>query len=113
MLARCLFLETDPLNSFFEEARLALRAAHCKIKGGTWQLKSLGMGTAGSVLVNEFSIPTIGYGPGTMSCDPEEYVEIKDLNEAFFGTAVIAHRLLSIPSSEKTNPTINYSNNRS
>jgi len=93
---------TDPLNSFFEEARLALRAADCKIKGGTWQLKSLGMGTAGSVLVNEYSIPTIGYGPGNMSCSPEEYVEIKDLNEAFFGTAVIAHRLLGIPSSEKT-----------
>ncbi len=93
---------TDPLNSFFEEARLALRAADCKIKGGTWQLKSLGMGTAGSVLVNEYSIPTIGYGPGNMSCSPEEYVEIKDLNEAFFGTAVIAHRLLGIPSAEKT-----------
>lgn len=92
---------TDPLNSFFEEARLALRAADCKIKGGIWQLKSLGMGTAGSVLVNEYSIPTIGYGPGNMSCSSEEYVKIKDLNEAFFGTAVIAHRLLGIPSSEK------------
>ncbi len=91
---------TDPLNSFFEEARLALRAADCKIKGGQWHLKSLGMGTAGSVLVNEYSIPTIGYGPGNMSCSPEESVEIKDLNEAFFGTAVIAHRLLGIPSSE-------------
>lgn len=95
---------TDPLNSFFEEARLALRAADCKIKGGTWQLKNLGMGTAGSVLVNEYSIPTIGYGPGSMSCSPEEYVEIRDLNEAFFGTAVIAHRLLGIPTSEKNEP---------
>ncbi|NLL12206.1 MAG: M20 family metallopeptidase [Fibrobacter sp.] len=95
---------TDPLNSFFEEARLALRAADCKIKGGTWQLKNLGMGTAGSVLVNEYSIPTIGYGPGNMSTSPEEYVEIRDLNEAFFGTAVIAHRLLGVPTSEKNEP---------
>ncbi len=90
---------TDPLNSFFEEARLALRAADCKIKGGTWQLNRLGMGTAGSVLVNEYAIPTIGYGPGSMCRSPEDYVEVKDLNEAFFGTSVIAHRLLSVPSS--------------
>ncbi|HEX3019400.1 MAG TPA: M20/M25/M40 family metallo-hydrolase [Chitinispirillaceae bacterium] len=99
---------TDPLNSFFEEARLALRAAECKIRGGTWHLNRLGMGTAGSVLVNEYSIPTIGYGPGneSLAIGSQEYVEIKDLNEAFFGTAVIAHRLLSVPS-YSTNDTNN------
>lgn len=101
---------TDPLNSFFEEARLALRAADCKVSGGTWNLNRLGMGTAGSVLVNKYSIPTIGYGPGyqMLAQSPEEYVELKDINEAFFGTAVIAHRLLSVPLSN-----VNQINNKS
>ena len=56
---------TDPLNSYFEEARLALRAADCVVRGGTWHLGRLGMGTAGNVLTELYGIPTIGYGPGS------------------------------------------------
>lgn len=101
---------TDPLNSFFEEARLVLRAANCKVRGGTWNLSRLGMGTAGSILVNDYGIPTIGYGPGNEMYiqNSEEHVEIEDINEAFFGTALIAHRLLSVPLSG-----LNQTNNRS
>jgi acetylornithine deacetylase/succinyl-diaminopimelate desuccinylase-like protein len=90
---------TDPLHPIFEESRLALRAADCTVRGGSWKLPKLGMGTAGNVLTKN-NIPVIGYGPGSeiLANDPQEYVELNNLKEAFFGTAVIAHRMLGVPS---------------
>ena len=87
---------TDPLNALFEEARLSMRAANCAVKGGTWTLPRLGMGTAGCALTRSLGIPAVGYGPGSPQTahDPDEYVEIDNVNEAFFGTAVIAHRII-------------------
>jgi acetylornithine deacetylase/succinyl-diaminopimelate desuccinylase-like protein len=95
---------TDPLNSYFEEARLALRTADCVVRGGTWHLGRLGMGTAGNVLTEMYGIPTIGYGPGSemASQGPDDYVTIDNLKEAFYGTAVIAHRITGVPSVNKT-----------
>jgi acetylornithine deacetylase/succinyl-diaminopimelate desuccinylase-like protein len=57
------------------------------------------MGTAGSVLTNEFKIPTIGYGPG---CEDQahardESVEVEKIRMAAYGTASIAHGLVGIP----------------
>lgn len=91
---------TDPLNPFFEKARLALRTAGCSVKGGSWTLSKLRMGTAGSVVTERFGIPVIGYGPGceAVSHEPDEYVEIENIKEAYFGTAAIAAHLIGITS---------------
>lgn len=90
---------TDPFNPMLDRARQALEAAGCSVKPGKWQLGRLGMGTAGSALVNEYKIPTIGYGPGleTQAHASGEYVEIDKMVEAIYGSAVIAHGLVGIP----------------
>ena len=90
---------TDPFDPLSERARQALAAAGSESRPGKWQLGQLGMGTAGSVLVNEFNIPTIGYGPGleTQAHAADEYVELQKLHTAVYGTAAIAHSLVGIP----------------
>ena len=90
---------TDPFDPLMTPARQALAAAGCASQPGKWQLGRLGMGTAGSVLVNDFKIPTIGYGPG---CEAQahargEYVELEKMFTAIYGTAAIAHSLIGIP----------------
>lgn len=90
---------TDPYHPIMSRARQALSAAGCDVRTGKWQLNRLGMGTAGSAMVNEFKIPTIGYGPGIeeVSHTKDEYVEIAKINEAVYGTAAIVHGLIGIP----------------
>jgi len=90
---------TDPFDPLIERARQALAAAGCEGRPGKWQLGRLGMGTAGSVLVNEFQVPTIGYGPGleAQAHAAGEYVEVDKLHAAIYGTAAIAHGLVGIP----------------
>ena len=57
------------------------------------------MGTAGSLLVNQFKIPTIGYGPGNEdeAHQPIENVKIDSLVEAVYGTALMVHSLIGTP----------------
>jgi acetylornithine deacetylase/succinyl-diaminopimelate desuccinylase-like protein len=57
------------------------------------------MGTAGGVLVNEFQVPAIGYGPGSEdTCHvPNESVSVARLSQAILGTAAIAHSLVGVP----------------
>ena len=90
---------TDPFNPMIDRARQALEAAGCPVKPGKWQLGRLGMGTAGGVLVNEYKIPTVGYGPGleSQAHAEGEYVEIEKVISATYGSAVIAHALAGIP----------------
>ena len=90
---------TDPFHPMIDRARQALEAAGCAVKPGKWQLGRLGMGTAGSILMNEFKIPTIGYGPGleSQSHVAGEWVELDKVTEAIYGSAVIAHSLVGIP----------------
>ncbi len=90
---------TDPFDPLMTRARQALAAAGCASQPGKWQLGRLGMGTAGSVLVNEFKIPTIGYGPGleAQAHARGEFVELEKLHTAIYGTASIAHSLIGIP----------------
>ena len=90
---------TDPFHPMIDRARQSLEAAGCIVRPGKWQLGRLGMGTAGSVLVNEFHIPTVGYGPGleTQAHALGEFVEIDKLTSAIYGTAIIAHSLVGIP----------------
>jgi len=90
---------TDPYNTMLERARESMAAAGCAIRPDKWKLKHIGMGTAGSVFLNEFGIPVIGYGPGTEEAAHavNECVEMKSIEEAIFGTAVIAHGIAGIP----------------
>jgi len=90
---------TDPFSPLLSRARQALSAAGCAVRAGKWRLSRLGMGTAGSVLCNEFHIPTIGYGPGREedAHSAGESVEIAKMVECAYGTAAIAHGLVGIP----------------
>jgi len=90
---------TDPFHPLMDRTRQALAAAGCDVRPGKWHLGRVGTGTAGSLLVNEFKVPTIGYGPGREETAhaPNEYVEIDNLVEAVYGTAAIVHGLIGIP----------------
>lgn len=90
---------TEPFHPLIERSRQALSAAGCEVRPGKWKLDRLGMGTAGSVLVKEFHIPTIGYGPGIeeVAHKPNEYVMTDKLVEAVYGTASIVHSLIGVP----------------
>jgi acetylornithine deacetylase/succinyl-diaminopimelate desuccinylase-like protein len=89
----------DPYHPLMERARQSLMAAGSEVSVGTWNMSRLGMGTAGGVLVNEFKVPTIGYGPGDEAAvhTDHETVRTDRLVEAVYGTAVIAHALVGIP----------------
>jgi acetylornithine deacetylase/succinyl-diaminopimelate desuccinylase-like protein len=89
----------DPFHPLMSRARHSLAAAECEVRPGKWQLGRLGMGTAGSVLVKEFNVPTIGYGPGneTLAHAAGEYVETDKMVEAVYGTAAMVHGLIGIP----------------
>jgi len=90
---------TDPFHPLMTGARGALAAAGCQVRPGTWQLGRLGMGTAGGVMVNEFDVPTIGYGPGNeaQTHEANEYVELDKVTETVYGTAAIVQHLVGIP----------------
>lgn len=91
--------EVDPFCPLITRARQSLEAAHCQAKPGKWALKQLGMGTAGGVLVNDYAIPTIGYGPGeeSQAHAVDEAVEVKKITQACLGTAVIAYSMIGVP----------------
>ena len=90
---------TDPFSPLISRSRQALSAAGCEVKPGRWKLARLGMGTAGSLLVNEHGIPTVGYGPGheEQAHREGESVAISKLVDCAYGTAAIAHSLVGVP----------------
>jgi len=90
---------TNPFDPMIERARQALYAAGCDVNPGRWELGKLGMGTAGGVLLNEFKVATIGYGPGREeeAHAANEYVEINKIIDAVYGTAVIVHGIAGVP----------------
>jgi len=89
----------DPFSTLVTGARDALSAADSGFRPGRWRLDRLGMGTAGGVLMTEFRIPTVGYGPGNErqahACG--EWVKVDSIVDCAFGTAAIAHELVGIP----------------
>ena len=89
----------DPYHPLMEQSRQALAAAGSSVSCGKWQLPRLGMGTAGGTLVQQYGIPTIGYGPGAEeNCHiANEFVETVNIPQAVYGTATIVHRLIGIP----------------
>ncbi len=89
---------TDPFHPIMDRSRHALSAAGCVVRPGKWELDRLRMGTAGSVLVKEYNVPTIGYGPGeeSLAHSHNEYVSIDKLSEVAYGTAVIVHSLIGV-----------------
>jgi hypothetical protein len=90
---------TDPYHPLIERSRQTLAAAGLTAKPLKWQLNRLEMGTAGNILVNEFKIPTVGYGPGSlaMAHAANEYVELENIPRAAFSTASIVHGLIGYP----------------
>ncbi len=91
--------QTDPFHPLMERSRQALAAAQCSSKTGRWKLGQLGMGTAGGVLVNDFAVPTIGYGPGEEASAHrgDESVALEAISTAVYGTAAIVHSLVGVP----------------
>jgi len=89
----------DPFHPMMSRSCQALAAAGCEVRPGKWQLGRLGMGTAGSVLVKNYQVPTIGYGPGdeTQAHASGEYVATDRVVEALYGTASMVHGLIGIP----------------
>ena len=89
----------DPFHPLMSRARQSLAAAGCEVRPGKWQLGRLGMGTAGSVFVKEFNIPTIGYGPGLeeQAHAAGEFVETAKITESVYGTTAMVHGLIGIP----------------
>ncbi len=90
---------TDPFSPLLSRARQALSAAECEVRPGRWKLARLGMGTSGSLLVNEHGIATVGYGPGheEQAHREGESLPISKLVTCAYGTAAIAHGLVGIP----------------
>ncbi|MFA6292516.1 MAG: M20/M25/M40 family metallo-hydrolase [Victivallales bacterium] len=91
--------QTDPFSPLMQRSRQALAAAGCEVRTGKWKLGRLGMGTAGSVLTEEFKIQTIGFGPGKEDCahSKDEYVMLDDVHQNAYGTAAIVHSLIGVP----------------
>ncbi|MFW5915513.1 MAG: hypothetical protein ACOCTQ_03450, partial [Planctomycetota bacterium] len=91
--------ETNPFNKLVERARQTLHAAGIDARPGKWNLKKLRMGTAGSVLVNQHEIPTVGFGPGNEAeaHSANECVEAKNIHHAVYGLASISHGLVGVP----------------
>ncbi len=90
---------TDPFGPLPRRAYQALGAAECSRRTGEWTLSRMGMGTAGSTLVNDFQIPTIGYGPGEeeLAHARNEHVAVEKVRETVFGTAAMAQSLIGVP----------------
>ena len=89
----------DPYHPLITRARHALTAAGCEVSCGKFRLPRLGMGTSGGVLMNQFGVPAIAYGPGSEdTCHgPNESVLVARASEATYGTAAIAHSLVGVP----------------
>jgi acetylornithine deacetylase/succinyl-diaminopimelate desuccinylase-like protein len=89
----------DPYDPLMVRARQSLAAAGCEVRTGKWQLGRLGMGTAGGTLTTEFSVRTIGYGPGEeiQAHAANESVATENIVKAAYGTAAIVHGLVGIP----------------
>jgi len=89
----------DPFHTLMDRSRETLAAADCEVRPGKWELGRLGMGTAGSLLVTEYDIPAIGYGPGeeSLAHGCNEYVDVDQISEAVYGTAVIVQGLIGSP----------------
>jgi acetylornithine deacetylase/succinyl-diaminopimelate desuccinylase-like protein len=89
----------DPFSALMERSRRALSAAGMQANSGTWHLDRLGMGTAGGVLVQEFGIPTVGFGPGheDQAHAVDEFVSVENIGAAVYGTATICHALIGVP----------------
>lgn len=89
----------DPYHPLITMSRKALSAAGCHVSCGKFRLPRLGMGTACGVLLNEFGVPAIGYGPGSEdTCHvPNESVSVVRVKEALYGTASIVHSLVGVP----------------
>ena len=91
---------THPLDLPIDNAHTALAAAgfgDVPIRRRT--LGRLGMGTAGSELVVNYNVPTVGFGPGDESSahTADEHVDVDKLAEAIYGTAVLAHSVIGVP----------------
>lgn len=94
----------DPSSRLVETSQQALWDAGISASIGKWRLGRLGTGTAGGVLVNEFGVPTIGFGPGheDQTHAVDEHVSVESIGTAVYGTVAICHALIVVPTPEET-----------
>ncbi|OGV65980.1 MAG: hypothetical protein A2498_07160 [Lentisphaerae bacterium RIFOXYC12_FULL_60_16] len=91
--------EVDAYHPAIERARQVLAAAGREPRVGKWTLPRLGMATAGGVLVRDFNIPALGYGPGieALCHAADESVPVQNLLDAAYGLAALCHGYVGIP----------------
>lgn len=90
---------TDPNHPLLRRAFSTLAASGSSVRPGSWDLSRLRMGTAGSALVRNLEIPTIGYGPGLEEQAHRlgEWVKVDNITRAICGTAVMLQGLIGMP----------------
>jgi len=89
----------DAYHPLVERARQIILLIGERPLVAKWKLPRAGMGTAGGVLVKDFNIPTIGYGPGIEeNCHvANESVPVDNIIRATFGISSISYGLIGIP----------------
>ncbi|MFH2049520.1 MAG: M20/M25/M40 family metallo-hydrolase [bacterium] len=83
---------SDSSNKYYNSILDSLKLAKLEYKPGRLNLSPIGTGSAGSVLVNEFNIPSFEFGPASnnFNGDQREYMDIDKLLQGVIGNAAIA-----------------------
>ncbi len=91
--------KSDSTHPLLRRAFSALAASGTDVRPGRWDLARLRMGTSGGALAHDFGIPTIGYGPGLedQAHRAGEWVNVKNIVRAVYGTASMLNGLIGMP----------------
>jgi len=88
---------TNPSNELYESIINALKSVEIEYRSGEMILNPIGIGSAGSILVNEYKIPSYEFGPMStvLYGDQSEHMDINKLLKGVFGNAVIAWSVIN------------------
>jgi hypothetical protein len=90
--------ENDPIISLAHKSLIAAGLRPDSVH--KWRYERLGTGTSGGLLLNQYHIPTFGFGPGDDNAThtPIDSIELDQLTKAVFGGAVLVRSLTNAPS---------------
>jgi len=88
---------TNPSNELYESIINALKSVEIEYRSGEMILNPIGIGSAGSILVNEYKIPSYEFGPMStvINGDQSDCMDINKLIKGVFGNAVIAWSVIN------------------